>query len=440
MREEFKKALHELRSPYVYLWAIASPAITLLSPDEPIKVGLLATLVLGTTGAWLLDRHRKHRKLKPNSSPRQFLTAIQRSVEKAVHYLEHAENKTEHDQRYRISPSVMETTTVIGAIILGKHYLGRDHDNNERGLAWIFETLKSQFSGTATPERLAGFDCPKCRGNNECNVAFFDYLSHLAYCKGESLYDSFIEHFSSVGTTLRLRLHTSSGDIAGWPAKNGDSIIDPFATATALHLCVVFGTLEADSLCHVARWLITSQEENGSWKRPSEAVGYCGSEYPVITTHRVIEVLSLCHKAKELSNVAPQIQMAISKGAQYLLSSPLLDAPVSYDRHAGYTAPEIYRIMGHMVQGLTKAGSLNSMVLRERISYIVNSQRDDGAFPTSSNVITSDRNLIHYTDITAFLTRTLVFYAVALQATITDGRGKIIESAGWQQVGAKLGC
>lgn len=437
MREEFKKAIHELRSPYVYLWAIASPAITLLPPDEATKVGLFATLVLGTTGAWLLDRHRKHRKLKPDSSPIQFLTAIKRSVEKSVHYLEHADNKTENDQRYRISPSVMETTTVIGAITLGKHYLGRYHHNNERGLAWIFETLKSQFSGVATAEKLAGFDCPKCRGNNECNIAFFDYLSHFAYCKGASLYDSFFEHFSSVGTILRSRLRISSDDIAGWPAKNGDSTIDPFATATVLHLCVVFGTLDANSLRRVARWLVASQEENGSWKRPPEAVGYCGSEYPVITTHRVIEVLSLCHKLKDLSKVAPQIRTAISKGVQYLLSSPLLDSPVSYDRHAGYTTPEIYRIMGHIVQGLTKAGSLNSMVLRERISYIVNSQRDDGAFPTSSNVITHDRNLLHYTDITAFLTRTLIFYAAALQDEIIDGSGKVIESAGWQQVGAK---
>lgn len=429
MWEELKKAFQELRSPYIYLWAIASPAITLLSPDEITKVALFTILVLGTTGTWLIDRHRKRRKLKPNSSPKQFLTAIQRSVEKAVDYLEHAENKTEHDQRYRISPSVMETATVIGAITLGKNFLHQEHDNNERGITWLFETLKSQFSGVDMPEKLAGFDCPKCRGNNECNVAFFDYLSHLGYCRGTLLYDSFVEHFSFVGALLKSRLSISSDGSAGWPAKHGDGTIDPFATSTALHLCVIFRSLDVNSLRLVVEWLIASQAEDGSWKRPSGATSYCGSEYPVITTHRVIEVLALSVKMPDMSNIAKEIQGAISKGAQYLVSSPLLDAPVSYDMHAGYSAPEIYRIMGHIVQGLTKANLLSSMVLRERISYIVNSQVEGGAFPISSNMISRDRNLLHYTDITAFLIRTLVFYAIALK----EKNG--IELDEWGQIG-----
>jgi len=436
-REELKKAIHELRSPYIYLWAIASPAITLLPPNNLVRVSLFILLLLGTTGYWLFDRHMKRRRIKPESSPAEFLVAIRRSVGNAVRYLEHAENKTEHDQRFRISPSVMETATVIGAITLGKHFLSQDHDNNERGLAWLFETLKSQFSGVALSEKLAGFDCSKCRGNNECNVAFFDYLSHFAYCGGTSLYDSFIEHFSLLGTTLKNRLLALSNDMAGWPAKNGDTVIDPLATSTVLHLCLILRSLNVHDIRRVVRWLIASQAEDGSWQRSTEAIGYCGGEYKVISTHRAIETLGACTSVAALGDFSNEIRNAVSKGAQYLASSPLVDAPVSYDLQAGYTSPEIYRTIGHVAQGLTKAGSLSSVVLREHISYVLNSQRDDGAFPTSSNLIICDRNLLHYTDITAFLIRTLIFYAMALRTEIAKDKGQAVGSREWGQIAAK---
>lgn len=103
MREELRKAFNELRNPYVYLWAVASPAITLLPPNDEVKAVLFILLVSGTTAYWLIDRRKKARKLKPDSSSARFITAIRSSIERAVRYLEDAGNKTEHDQRLRIS-------------------------------------------------------------------------------------------------------------------------------------------------------------------------------------------------------------------------------------------------------------------------------------------------------------------------------------------------
>lgn len=422
MREELRKAFNELRNPYVYLWAVASPAITLLSPNDEVKVALFILLVSGTTGYWLVDRRKKAIRLKPDSSSAQFVTAIRNSVGRAVRYLEDAGNRTEHDQRLRISPSVMETATVVGALTVGKHFLNRDHSNNEYGLTWLFETLKSQFSDISLPEKLAGFDCHVCRGNNQCNIAFFDYLSHFSYCRGTILFDSFIEHFSLLGGTLENRLLAISDNMAGWPARKGDADIDPLATSTALHLCLLFEALDDRDIRRVILWLIKSQAENGCWKRPKEASNYCGGEYKVISTHRAIEVLAMCSDAIELKDMAVDIKNAISKGAQYLASTPLADAPVSYDVQAGYLSPEIYRTIGHVAQGLTKAGNLKSVVLRERICYLLNNQQSDGSFPISSSVTARDRNLLYYTDITAFMIRTLVFYANGLLNEGDDAR------------------
>lgn len=414
MQEELKKVFHGLHSPYIYMWAIASPAITLLSPDDLIKTALFALLILASTIYWLIDRSKKTRKIRPDSSRAVFLTAIRSSVKNGVRYLEDAENKTEHDQRFRITLSAIDTATVIGAITVGKHFLNNSHINNEHGLAWLFEILKSQFSGISLPEKLAGFDCPKCRGVNDCNIAFFDYLSHFVYCRGTSLFESFNEHFSFLGSTLKDRLITVNNDMAGWSTKTGGSVIDPLATSTALHLCLIFNALNNVDIRRVVRCLISSQKQNGCWCRPAESTKYCGEEFKVISTHRAIETLRICSDISALDDMSMSISSAISKGARFLAGTPLIDAPVSYERQAGYASPEIYQMIGHVAQGLTKAGRLDSVVLKERISFLLNNQLSDGSFPTSSDVTMRNRNLLHYTDITAFMIRTLVFYANAL--------------------------
>lgn len=414
MWEELKKTLLDLKNPYVYLWAIASPAITLLSPNNSIKVWLFIILVLITTLYWLIERHKKYRRIKPTSTPEQYLAAIRYAVAKAIDYLENAKNKNIHHQRYRNAPSIMETSTVFGALNLGKHFLGKDHENNERGLAWLFETLKSQFSGVTLPDKIQGFDCPHCRGKNQCNVAFFDYLSHFGYCRSTPLFASFVEQFSLLGVLLKKRL--ISGELAGWPAKEGDTDIDPLASATALHLCLIFNSLDSSETRRAVNCLIWSQQEDGSWKRPEAASNFCGGEFNIISTHRVIETLSMCLDRTGMVDLTARIKQTIAKGAEFLSNCPLTEVPVSYDLHAGYVAPEVFRSIGHVAQGLTKAGNLKSVVLRERISYLLNNQQDDGSFPISNNVITSDRDLIFYSDVTSFLIRTLVFYANALIA------------------------
>ncbi len=56
--------------------------------------------------------------------------------------------------------------------------------------------------------------------------------------------------------------------------------------------------------------------------------------------------------------------------------------------------------------------------VREKIILILKSQDSDGSFRSSGTLLGHDRTLLHYTDITAFMIRTLVFYVRAVRGQV----------------------
>lgn len=409
-------ALEELKSPYLLAWALVSPAVTLLSPDGWIKEAVFCVILLFALFYWLSKRHTKLHGLSSNTSSLKLSRSCNKAIRRAVKYLETASNQTEFKTRLRVTKSVMESATVFSAEVIGKAHLEKETTYDVRGTAWIFEVLKSQFSGVVIPQKLEGFDCSSCRGKNDCNVAFFDYLSHFIYCKGTPAFDSFREQFAFLGASLPERLLEFDKGMTGWPSKTSDSLADSFATATCLHICLVFESISPKQLKGVVKWLLASQNETGEWTRLKQAANSCAGSVDIITTHRVIESLRLAQSSQHTASMNKEIESSIHLGARFLAGAALVDDPVSYEINSGILSPEVYRVIGHIVQGLTKAGFSDTQSIREKVILILNSQDSDGSFRTSGTLLGNDRALLHYTDITAFMIRTLVFYVRAVQS------------------------
>lgn len=417
MREGIVKTLEQFKTPYVLAWAILSPVVTLLTPSEWLKEIVFCLILLFVLVVWGALRLRGKKSIVSNSPDEAIARAAKKAVSVALVYLQQAENKSSTSIRLRITKSVMESATVIGAETLAAKFLKRSTNYDITGVSWIFEVLKSQFSGSGNLKSLEGFDCSACRGTNSCNVAFFDHLSHFVYCRGTPLYETFFEQFSFLGPLLASRLVTLTDQSAGWSAKQGDAEIDPLATATSLHLCLVFKSLTPEQVTVVAESLLRSQQPSGAWHRPDKSMAFCGGKLDVITTHRCIEVLSLLTKENSLEDrLIPLRDVAITNACTFLLGAPLHDDPVSYERNSGVLTPEVYRVLGHIVQGLVKAGKANTQSVRDKIGLILKCQDDDGSFRTSGSLLVRDRDLLHYTDITAFMVRTLVFYAQSIRS------------------------
>jgi hypothetical protein len=407
--------LEGLKSPYLLAWAVISPTITLLSPDEWIKEAVFFAILLFVLFYWLAKRQEKYRELGSDIGTGKLIKECDRAIRRAVKYLETASNQYEHKTRLRVTKSVMESATVLGAEIIGKRHLEEDTTYDVRGSAWIFEVLKSQFSGVTIPQKLEGFDCSSCRGRNDCNVTFFDYLSHFIYCQGTPAFVTFYEQFAFLGALLPDRLLEGDKNFLGWPVRTSGSEIDSFATATCLHICLMFESLSPKQLTEIVKWLLSSQDEAGNWTRSEQSANECGGHLDVITTHRVIESLRLAQAKITTESLKNGIESSIQLGARFLAGAALVDDPVSYERDSGILSPEVYRVIGHIVQGLTKAGCSDMQSVREKIILILKSQDSDGSFRTSGTLLENDRTLLHYTDITAFMIRTLVFYVRAVR-------------------------
>lgn len=416
MRESIVKTLEQLKKPYVLAWAIFSPVVTLLTPPEWLKEVIFFLILLLVLVTWVILRRTGKKSIGSNSSDEVIAHAAKKAVSFALAYLQQADNKLSSNIRLRITKSVMESATVIGAETLAAKFLKKSTNYDITAVSWTLEVLKSQFSGSGSLRSLEGFDCSTCRGINNCNVAFFDHLSHFVYCNGTQLYETFFEQFSFLGPQLSSRLVTLADQSIGWPAKQGDNEIDPLATATSLHLCLIFKSLTPEQVTVVAEYLLRIQQPNGAWHRLDKSMVFCGGSLDVITTHRCIEVLSLLTKDNSLEDrLVLLCDVAIANACTFLMGTPLHDDPVSYERNSGVLTPEVYRILGHIVQGLVKAGKGNTQSVRDKIGLILQCQAEDGSFRTSGSLIIRDRDLLHYTDITAFMVRTLIFYAQSVQ-------------------------
>lgn len=398
--------------------SLFSSIITLFSVENqyfyPIVFFLIIIFVI-----YLIYKIRAKLSYKYSNNHDDLLKKSKIALEKAHSYLDDkSPNKSKNGIRLRITTSVMESATVTGALILAKNILNKETETNYDSINWIFDILKEQFqkNGYSRDRVLEGFDCSTCAARNDCNIVFFDYLSHFLYIKNTTEYNLFLEQFSFLPRVLYSRITKFNDDKEfGWGVKVNSTHFDPLATSTNLHLYLVLNKFEiGQSIKNVIESIIQRQSEDGSWRRNTESQKYCGGNISIITTHRCIEVLAVI--VDEVNNnrldineeLKNRIKKSILNGNNFLLSTPHNDEPVRYEMNNGFTDPDKYRCIFHIIQALIKSSIvdseiLNSDTLKMYLNLMLKSQNNQGAFKTS-------RELAFYTDITSLAIRTIALY------------------------------
>ena len=385
---------------FAILWTFIEPIVSILKLediDPSIPKIILAVLFILPITIYIVNRTLLNNNCKYKN--------LQKSVKKAIaNGLKHLEtnNINDNGQRFRHTLSLMESSTVLGAIFLAKNTLNIKNDVDIQTITWLVNSLKQQFSGQCP---VKYFDCYKCQNGQICNVGYFDYLSHLYYAKNTVLNKKLKEEFYFLVDIFNERLTEDNNQI-GWKLyENEMSKIDPLATSTILILLHTFEYKNTKTIEKVLSSLIKTQEKNGSWLRKIQEDEYCGGEIEIITTHRVLESIMLY---KNIVNPTLANQ-SIANAIKYLQSSSGYEIPVNYEIRSGMLEKEMLRGLGHIVQALIKAKKFNNM-LDDYVKLILCKQQKDGSFIGTSDIFESNKKLVFQTDLTAFLTRTLCLY------------------------------
>ncbi|WP_129348960.1 hypothetical protein [Solidesulfovibrio carbinolicus] len=387
---------------FTVTWTLIDPILSLGLNDKPqwISYTFLFFLFITPPIAIYINRQKKQQYYSEEEIP----TKITKTIIRANKYLQ-TKNFNSDGQRMRHLPSLMETCTVIGAILLSAQTTKKKYPIEPRLIRWIFNELKCQFKNNNSVEF---FDCSGCHFVKGCNIKYFDYLSHFYYAKNTFVFDLLIEEFSFLTDYLFLNILETEQHI-GWPRCNGLKDIDPYATSTLLTLLSIFNTKHKaipSILESLSQMQILSGPQRGTW--PSARSFYmsnhpCFQSFPLITTHRCIEAFSVYQGGAFFSK---KYTNCIEIAADFLTNTPLQEQPVNYEFNMGIRSGEVLRGSGHVVQGLIKANRKNKYLF-DLTNYIISAQYKDGSFHGRSNELTADRKMAEYTDLTAFLTRTL---------------------------------
>lgn len=391
---------------FLVLWALIEPILAILKPEEinPIipKLFLIVLfavpLIIHLLYKYVLNNKCKYKNLR---------NSVKKAIKSGLNYLEKI-NINEDGHRLRHTPSLMETSTVLGAIYLAKKTLNKNINEDIELSISLIGDLKKQFSGECP---VKYFDCFKCRNQQICNVGFFDYLSHLYFAKDTILYSKLENEFVSLINIFEERL-IKYDHLLGWTLyQNETQKIDSLSTSTILILLYTFKYDNNDNIEQVLKTLIELQDKNGSWKRDFEEDEYCAGNIEIITTHRVIECFIL-FKNKFISiNFDDSIQKAI----QFLKSSSGYEKPVNYELRSNMNESELLRGLGHIIQALTKA-NISDDILEEYIKFILCKQQTNGSFIGTTNALDCNKELNYNTDLTAFIVRTLCIYSNNLKS------------------------
>jgi hypothetical protein len=350
--------------------------------------------------------------LTPILVERHLDVAVKRSILLASQYLS-KENKNSTGQRFRALPSIMETVTVVSALFISARTLKWPDRRMRQILSddaqeWMFSTLKVGLIQGAPAE---GFECSGCDKLSTCNMKYFDYLSHLYYCHGTFIGERFSSEFAPLANLLMEKFVCRDG-ICGWEATTGGGKIDPLATATILTLLTAFAGVDLRKIKRSINGLEKLQQQNGhldgGWVRPkADSNRGCFSDMQVITAHRCIEAFRAWKDKGVIQD--KQYNDVTQSAMRFLLSQDGREIPVDYHIAVGMSRPVVLRGLGHVAQGLIKAGASGES-LDARMRVIALSQRRDGSFADRKEFIASELDTPQRTDLSAFLLRTLCFY------------------------------
>ena len=362
---------------------------------------LIKAILTDKIVSFMNKKINKHNLMKLIYSKKKLISRVEYTIKNGLIYLE-KENCNKNGQRYRNTVSIMETSTVIGTIVFASKTLNKKVKINNTTIYWLTNSLKKLFKNT----NVKYSNCQNCSELNKCNIKYFEYLSHFYYAKDTILYKILKEEFYFLNQELLKKYKKN-----GWEDFEGSNNIDPLATATILILLSVYKNSPNYKIVDSLKFLIENQIKEGikagSWERPRSKENACSRNFKVVTTHRVIEALSIYRdRFTILSN---EIQETISLGVEYLKSSDYSEEPVNYEKNIGIDETESLRALGHIIQGLIKA-DMNTKLLEEHVELILELQKSNGSFVGVNNIIGEERKLIHHTDLTAFIVRTLCIY------------------------------
>lgn len=390
---------------FVVLWTFVE-AIVNLSGISQWNIWLLRTILFLIFFISIsLYAYEKFNNRERYSTGNKLSKRVYKSLKKTYKFLTN-ENFNSNGQRLRLTPSIMESSTVIGAVYTVSNSIHVTPKINPNTIEWLFSSLKKQFKEQVV---VKYFDCSRCNNNIVCNIAYFDYLSHFFYAKNTVLYAKFVDEFTFMSELLTNRLFEGKNK-CGWSLFDTKTI-DPLATATNLILHTIFPCLSKKQEMKVIKTLLKLQEKSGaakgSWERDITDERWCAGQLTIITVHRVIEALMLIksyHPQQEL-----EIAKAIDLSVSFLKSSHAEENPVNYEFKMGVDDAEIMRGVGHIVQALVKA-ECNDFFVEQRVNFLLNSQKKNGSFIGKAGVLENDRELTNKTDLTAFIGRTLSIY------------------------------
>jgi hypothetical protein len=383
----------------VVLWTISEPLLSIWddSLGSKVPIYVVVTIFILPILVYIINRLF----FQHSCEQKDLKKSVKRAIKKGLDYLE-TNNVNKNGQRFRHIPSLLESATVIGAIYLAKDTLKIKHYDNIQTLTWLTNSLKKQFSNNGP---VKYFDCYKCQNYQICNVGYFDYLSHFYYAKNTVLYEKLTNEFYFLIDIFESRM-VKYNQLVGWTLYEEESReIDPFSTAGILILLDAFRSPMNKNINYILNSLVKSQDKDGSWKRSFSIDGYCGGSLDIITTHRVIEALSL-YKEHLSKGVYERV---VKNAIKYLKSSSGQETPVNYEIKSGVLEKELLRGLGHIVQALVKVGDESKMI-EDYIKFIVCKQKEDGSYIGASEVLDDNRITAHNTDLTAFITRTLCIY------------------------------
>lgn len=395
---------------FAVLWTFVESFINLSGIKEwnpwCLRGGLLGILVISILVHVLKNKKRKY------STGVQLRRNCEKAILMGLNYLENA-NLNSNGQRMRLAPSIMETATVIGAINIASVAIGKTPQDNQKLMSWMFSGLKSRFRNGA---RVKFFGCSECNGVKDCNVAFFDYLSHFYYAKGTRLFEYFLDEFSFMSEILRKGFIGSNGQY-GW-GDIGQNKINIFETCTNLILDSIFKVLSEEEIKEVLLCICSRQEKTGRFigmfKNANDDYIGCSGNYSLITTHRALEALSIYRDSFDCTSLNNEIEESINLGIIYLKSSTGFEKPVNYETKVGIDECELLRGTGHIVQALVKVKSFDPFLERQ-INNILDMQETNGSFIGHTKHFEKDkeRDLTNNTDLTAFMVRTLSIFVIS---------------------------
>jgi len=390
---------------FAVAWTFIEATIALSGVQEWNTAILRSIFVVLFGGAILVHVRSNLRQSKKKLSGDNLNKRVLKSIENGFKYLV-KENANKNGQRMRLSPSIMESATTIGALSLASTVVHKDSFVEQRTIEWLLGSLKKQFRDQVP---VKYFECSRCDNGNVCNVAYFDYLSHFYYAKNTSLYNKFVDEFQFLGEILASRISCTRSK-CGWKLFDQGEY-DVLATSTNLILCSVLGSLSESQEKRAIKLLLALQVKSGpkkgGWNRIITDSRWCAGNLEIITAHRAIECLAI-YKNK-YSEFSSEIDAAIANAVTYLKSCQGSEEPVNYEHQMGIDDVELLRGTGHIVQAMVKAEKHDEFLV-DKINILIHSQQKNGAFVGQSGYLDGQREIRNKTDLTAFIVRTLCLY------------------------------